>query len=145
MTDVYPADVGRIIRDLQQRVDEALTIAKRIPAIPIERATGPFVIPSGSPPNPPAGAVVLYESGGRLMVKNSAGQVVTVENVPDIPFQQGSPVASPPVFNSPSNPQQTVAALHAAYQALRDDCQSGLRATVIALLQVLRAAGIIAT
>lgn len=144
MADVFPADQARIIRDLQDKVDQALTIAKTIPAIPITKASGPFVIPPGSPSPPQSGHVVLYAADGTLRVMNSSGQTFDLRP-PEIPFVQGPAVDAPPVFNSPSNPQQTVQALHAAYQALRDDCQSGLRATLIALIQALRLSGIIAT
>ena len=138
MTDQFPADIARQVRDLQRKVDELMATVKRHPAVPITRSTGNngFIV-TGAPTTPSSG-VSIGVSGGKIAFRHSNG---TVETIPT--FTPAQPVPDVPVFQSPSNPAQTVQALHAAYQALRDDCQSGLRQNLIQLKTSLRDAGIL--
>lgn len=138
MADQFPADIARQVRELQRRVDELTAHVKRHPAIPITHSTGNtgFVV-RGAPPVPASGVAIGY-SGGEIVFRYPNGQTKTIPT-----FTPAAPVPDVPVFQSPSNPAQTVQALHAAYQALRDDCQSGLRNNLIQLKTSLRNAGIL--
>lgn len=138
MPDQYPADLARQVRDLQRKVDELMATVKRHPAVPITRNTGNngFIV-TGAPSIPSSGVAIGY-SGGEVVFRYPGGQTRTIPT-----FTPAQPVPDVPVFQSPSNPAQTVQALHAAYQALRDDCQSGLRQNLILLKTSLRNAGIL--
>lgn len=138
MPDQYPADLARQVRDLQRKVDELMATVKRHPAVPITRNTGNngFIV-TGAPSTPSNGVAIGY-SGGEVVFRYPGGQTKTIPT-----FTPAQPVPDVPVFQSPSNPAQTVQALHAAYQALRDDCQSGLRNNLIQLKTSLRNAGIL--
>jgi len=138
MADQFPSDLPRQVRDLQRKVDELMATVKRHPAVPITRSTGNngFII-VGAPTTPSSG-VSIGVSGGKIAFRHSNGTVETIQS-----FTPAGPIPDVPVLESPSNPQQNIQALHAAYQALRTDLQSGIRANLIALKNALEAAGIL--
>lgn len=138
MTDKFPGDFLAEFRALQQRVAGLEAELKR--RGPLTQASAGWVLPNRSTPSTPTGGAHIYGSGGEVMVRTGGGQTFTVEPAPDPP--QGAAVANPPVFNSPSAPASVTVAV---YQELRDDCQSGLRHTLIQLMDSLRAAGLLDT
>lgn len=140
MADQFPSDLPRQVRELQRQVDELYATVKRHPAVPITRSTGSNGFTVVGAPATPSSGVTIGVSGGQIVFRHANG---TTQTIPDIPFTQAAAVPDVPVFQSPSNPAQTVQALHAAYQALRDDCQSGIRNNLIQLKTSLRNAGIL--
>src|SRR5690606_15959077 len=77
------------------------------------------------------------------MVRQSNGETFPIEPAPEIPFQPAAPVSDVPVFTSPADPGNTIESIRSAYQLLRTDCQSGVRANLIELKTSLRNAGIL--
>lgn len=143
MSDFLPSG-PQATRKLQDQVSRAQGDTSRRP--PLTKASAGWILPNRSAPSTPSGGAHIYGSGGQVRVRTSGGQDFAIEPAPEVPFTQGAAVTSPPVFTSPSNPNKDDPdAMHAAYQALRDDCQSGLRSTLISLLNSLRNAGIIDT
>lgn len=139
----YQDDLLREIAELKRQVAQLAASAQRRDAL--TKASQGWVLPNRSTPSTPQSGAHLYAANGQLMVRQSNGSTFAIEPAPDVPFTQGVAVPDVPVFQSPSNPDMTVSALHAAYQALRDDCQSGLRQRLIQLKNSLEGGGFIAT
>lgn len=137
----YRDDLLKELADLRRRVDQLSALVQRRSAL--TTASAGWVIPNRSTPSAPSSGAHLYAANGQLMVRQSDGTTFPVEPAPEIPFEPAAPVSDVPVFQSPSNPPQTVEGLHSAYRSLRDDCQSGLRANLIELKTSLRNAGIL--
>jgi hypothetical protein len=110
----FPADQARIIRDIQRMAEEALTAAKRVAAVPITRAAGPFVLPNSAQPAIPRDACALYAVSGELRVIFSDG---TVKEIPDpVTFTQAAFVAS--ISGTPGDAPSTYSQAYA--QSLRN-------------------------
>lgn len=133
--DKYPGDLLAEFRRLRRDVDELKALLRT--RTPLTTASAGWFLPNRSTPAAPSGGAHIYASGGELVVSTGNGQTFTVEPPP-----QGASVDFPPVLTSPSAPGSVTVEV---YQLLRDDCQSGLRATLIALITSLRNAGIIAS
>lgn len=139
----YQDDLLKEIAELKRQVAQLAASAQRRDAL--TKASQGWVLPNRSTPSTPQSGAHLYAANGQLMVRQSNGSTFAIEPAPEVPFTQGVAVPDVPVFQSPSNPDMTVSALHAAYQALRDDCQSGLRQRLIQLKNSLEGGGFIAS
>jgi hypothetical protein len=139
----YSDDILKEIADLKRQVAALAAAAQKRTAL--TTASQGWVIPNRTTPSTPSSGAHLYAASGQLMVRQANGTSFPIEPAPEVPFTQGVAVDDVPVFNSPSNPDQNVAALHAAYQSLRDDCQSGLRQRLIQLKNSLEGGSIIAS
>lgn len=139
----YQDDLLKEIAELKRKLAQLAAAVQRRDAL--TKASGGWVIPNRSTPSTPQSGAHLYAANGQLMVRQSNGSTFAIEPAPEVPFTQGVAVPDVPVFQSPSDPGMTVSALHAAYQALRDDCQSGLRQRLIQLKNSLEGGGFIAS
>jgi hypothetical protein len=137
------ADAKRGAKDAQAKASKRAPISK-FSAVVTFGGGGNFdapatlsagaVLPAQSEPATPATGVVAFADGNEPAWKDADGNVVKIPP----PMAPAAAVANPPLFNSPSAPASVTVAV---YQDLRDDCQSGIRNTLIQLMNSLRAAG----
>jgi len=137
----YRDDILRELAELKRQVAQLAAQAQRREAL--TRASAGWIISNRQTPSTPQNGAHLYAASGRLMVRQSNGETFPIEPAPEIPFQPAAPVSDVPVFTSPADPGNTIASIRSAYQLLRTDCQSGIRANLIELKTSLRNAGIL--
>ena len=88
ISDPFPVDQNRIIKDLERRIEALEAQVRARPGTPITQASGPFYIPNSSTPDTPTGGVRLYAAGGGFRVIEDDG---TVREIGD-PFTPASNV-----------------------------------------------------
>jgi hypothetical protein len=132
MSDQMPAELSRIIQDLRARLDAMETRGKKVPAVPVTKASGQFNLPQVDTIHPPGGTVSIYSEDGHLRIIEDDGDVISI------------PAAD--VSNPPSLTSSTVAGTPTKddFNALRVDV-SNVRTALINLLTSLRNSGQIGT
>lgn len=71
--DQFPPDQNRIIQALEKRIAALESQAGQVKGTPILRASGPFIIPSSSPPTPASGEIGFYSDNGEARWVDDGG------------------------------------------------------------------------